>query len=73
VVISNAVLLQHVFQVIAVAHVLKKMCRTSEIEWPVSRHSRDKKDKGMFWKGENLCVAGGPEGSNSCHNMSMTK
>jgi len=34
----------------------------SEIEWPVVKHSRDKKNKIMFRKGETLRVAVGQKG-----------
>jgi hypothetical protein len=49
------------------------MYRTSEIEWPVVRHYRDKKKiKGSFER-VGLHVAGGLKGLAEAHSMSMTK
>jgi hypothetical protein len=44
------------------ACVKKKACWASEIEWPVVKHSRDKKiNKGCFER-VRLCIEGGQKG-----------
>jgi len=48
--------------VITVAQVLRENVWTSDIEWPVVRHSRDKKIKGNFERVRLLLLAGGQKG-----------
>jgi hypothetical protein len=57
---------------IAVQQALKNMCWASEIEWPVVKHTSDKKiNKGCFER-EKLCIDGA-EVSSSCDEMTMSK
>ena len=58
---------------IAVAHVLKKCIEQVKLNDQCQGIAEIKMTKGYFERVRLCALRGGAEGSNSCHNMFMTK